>query len=328
VLYSPERLASIATEAAKGDAVFSLKDRIGLVHDAYALARAGFSKLSSALTFVHILKDEKEFLVWDSVSENLATVVSTWWEQPRVADALDGFRRAMYKPLIQRLGYEYSETDSADTTLLRTRAIHHAALAKDEEVLKELRSRFDHFMRTGDDSKIPADLQRITFISAVKYGGREEYEIMRKICDKPPNPSAAISAMLAMGATQDLKLIDETLEYITTKVRDQDVVNVFSGLAENHKARRILIDFYKKNYDVLYKRFEGNSMMRYLVQRTFSGLSSEKDYQEIVEFFKDKDTSKYNLALAQVLDTIRAKIAWLERSTEDLEEWLSKWEQC
>jgi aminopeptidase 2 len=53
-------------------------------------------------------------------------------------------------------------------------------------------------------------------------------------------------------------------------------------------------------------------MMRYLVQRTFSGLSSEKDYQEIVEFFKDKDTSKYNLALAQVLDTIRAKIAWLE----------------
>lgn len=53
-------------------------------------------------------------------------------------------------------------------------------------------------------------------------------------------------------------------------------------------------------------------MMRYLVQRTFSGLSTEKDYQEIVEFFKDKDTSKYNLALAQVLDTIRAKIAWLE----------------
>lgn len=53
-------------------------------------------------------------------------------------------------------------------------------------------------------------------------------------------------------------------------------------------------------------------MMRYLVQRTFSGLSTEKDYQEIVEFFKDKDTSKYNLALAQALDTIRAKIVWLE----------------
>lgn len=52
-----------------------------------------------------------------------------------------------------------------------------------------------------------------------------------------------------MGATQDLKLIDETLEYILTKVRDQDVVNVFSGLAANYKSRRILVEFFKRNYD-------------------------------------------------------------------------------
>ena len=60
VLYSSERLASIATEAAKGDAVFTFKDRIGLVHDAFALARAGFADMSTALTLVDILKDEKE----------------------------------------------------------------------------------------------------------------------------------------------------------------------------------------------------------------------------------------------------------------------------
>jgi aminopeptidase 2 len=60
VLYNPERLAKIATEAAKGDGVFSFKDRIGLVHDAFALSRAGFAEVSSALTVVDILKDEKE----------------------------------------------------------------------------------------------------------------------------------------------------------------------------------------------------------------------------------------------------------------------------
>lgn len=40
--------------------MFTLKDRIGLVHDAFALARAGFSDVSSALTLVEILKNEKE----------------------------------------------------------------------------------------------------------------------------------------------------------------------------------------------------------------------------------------------------------------------------
>lgn len=60
MLYSDERFAAIAKEAAKGDAVFSLNDRIGLVHDIMALSKAGFCKVSSALTIVDILRDETE----------------------------------------------------------------------------------------------------------------------------------------------------------------------------------------------------------------------------------------------------------------------------
>jgi hypothetical protein len=56
-------------------------------------------------------------------------------------------------------------------------------------------------------------------------------------------------------------------------------------------------------------------MLRYLVEYTFVGLSAERDYQDTVEFFKDKDTSKYSQALAQVLDSIRAKIAWVDVSS-------------
>jgi aminopeptidase 2 len=62
VLYTPERLAKIAVEAAKqeGTSVFSLNDRIGLVHDAMALSKAGLAKLSSAMTLVDGLKGERE----------------------------------------------------------------------------------------------------------------------------------------------------------------------------------------------------------------------------------------------------------------------------
>jgi aminopeptidase 2 len=60
VLYTPERLAKIASETAKEDSVFTLNDRIGLVHDSMALARAGFAKLSSAMNLVNILRNEKE----------------------------------------------------------------------------------------------------------------------------------------------------------------------------------------------------------------------------------------------------------------------------
>lgn len=61
VLYTPERLASIAQEAAKKTgSAFSLNDRIGLVHDAMALAKSGHLKVSAALQMVDILRGEEE----------------------------------------------------------------------------------------------------------------------------------------------------------------------------------------------------------------------------------------------------------------------------
>lgn len=327
VLYTPERLAKIAAEAATGDAIFTLRDRIGLVHDTFDLAKAGFADVSSALTLVDILKEEREFLVWESMSDNVATLVSTWWEDSEVVDSLNKLRRVLYNPIIQRLGYEYSSSDSPDVTELRTRAISQAAQAQDAEVLKELKGRFDHYLKTGDDSKIPADLIRIAFSTATKHGGREEWEFAKKIVDNPPTPSAKSAAITAMASTQDLDLINETLDYMTNKARDQDVVYFISGIASNFKTRRLMFEFFTKNYDAIYTRFAGNTMLKYIVSSAISSLSTEADYQAVEKFFSDKDISKYNLALAQSQEGIRAKITWLERSTGNIRTWLQKWEK-
>jgi hypothetical protein len=50
----------------------------------------------------------------------------------------------------------------------------------------------------------------------------------------------------------------------------------------------------------LIKRFEGNFSLSYLVKYAFDSFSSEQDAQDVEKYFKDKDNSKYNLALAQV----------------------------
>jgi aminopeptidase 2 len=60
VMYTPERLSKIAIEAAKEDSVFTLDDRLGLVYDAVAISKAGLRKLSSTLTLIDLLRNEKE----------------------------------------------------------------------------------------------------------------------------------------------------------------------------------------------------------------------------------------------------------------------------
>ena len=60
VLYTPERLQKIATQAVAPDSIFGVEDRIGLVHDAMALAKSGHLKISAALGLVKTWAGEKE----------------------------------------------------------------------------------------------------------------------------------------------------------------------------------------------------------------------------------------------------------------------------
>ncbi|KAF9562157.1 leucyl aminopeptidase [Agrocybe pediades] len=326
VLYTPERLASIAQEAAKDNSIFTLEDRMGLVYDSMALARAGLAKVSSALTLVDLWKNEKEckliYLVWQGIGSSISGLTDVWWEYPEITDKLDAFSRSLFVPLVDKLGYEYPEGESVDSSLLRTLAVGQAYAAGDEGVIKELCSRFKQYQETGDSSKIPADLQRVIYTAAVKYGGRAEYDAMVKLHDKPNTPTEKIAAIRALSASEDEELIKKTLKFIETNARDQDVIYFFASLALNNKARRLLTQYMQDEYDALYKRFEGNFTLGSLVSYTINFYSSEKDLAAVEAFFKGKDSSKYNQSLAQGLDSIRARHGYIERSTGDLKEWL------
>jgi len=127
--------------------------------------------------------------------------------------------------------------------------------------------------------------------------------------------------MSCMGSTRDIELAKATFQYMMTEARDQDVYYFFGGLQANIFTRRYLAEAFKENYDKLYKRLEGNYSMQILVKMSFDQLSSEKDYEDTAAFFKDKDTSKYDMALKQTLDAIASRAAWIKRSTADIQQW-------
>ncbi|KAF8887037.1 leucyl aminopeptidase [Gymnopilus junonius] len=323
VLYTPERLVRIAAEAAKEDSIFNLDDRLGLVLDAMALSRAGLAKLSSALTLVELWRNEKEYLVWQGIADNLDNLLSTWWEYPDITENLNTFRRSLFVPLVVKLGYDYPEGEASDQVLLRKLAISQASSAGDEGVNAELEDRFKYYLETGDDSKIPAESQGDIFAAAVKYGGRKEYEAMIKIHDEPKTVQEKNSALRGLSSPQDESLIKETFEFISTKARSPDILQLFRALLKNHKARRPLTNYMQDKYEVLYKRFKDGFLFRILIPVTISFYSSQADLEALETFFKEKDTSAYNQSLTQELDGIRARIGLIKRSTEDLREWFA-----
>ncbi|KAJ7102847.1 leucyl aminopeptidase [Mycena epipterygia] len=327
VLYTPERLSKIAIEAAKEDSIFSLSDRMGLIYDVAELSQAGLAQLSSFLTLIDLWRNETNYMVWSSILGKIAAVVATFWENPQITSGLRTFLCTLFAPLVQRLGYDFPEGEPVDIVELRKTAIRGAMTGRDQSVNQELRARFTEYMKTGDDSRILPNLQQLIFTAAARSGGREEFDALLKIVENPAKPSAKSAAIHALGFVKDLNLVNELFTYILTKSRDQDMVAFCFGLGANSVSRRPLAVFVKHNYDIFSKRFATNSMLKHLIEASFGGLSTQEDYDGIKDFFKDKDTSRYNMALAQVLDTIQARIAYIERSSDDVSGWLTSWEE-
>ncbi|KAF8626776.1 hypothetical protein AX15_004694 [Amanita polypyramis BW_CC] len=185
-----------------------------------------------------------DYLVWSGIAENLSSIISVWWEDPEIVKKLNAFRRALFVPLVDRLGFEYKEGESSDVTALRFCSITKAALAGYEGVVRELKNWFAHYIKTGD-SNIPADLLKITYRTAVAYGGKEEYETMQRIYNKPQNSNS------------------------TTRIYPWDGSHRGSGAAQTDRqtSNRDVYwrDFFEEQFDALYKRFENNFMLSHLV---------------------------------------------------------------
>lgn len=328
VAYSPDRLAKLGDEASRPGTAFGLEDIFGILSDAMSLAWARRSKTSAVLSMIERLKDQTEYLIWDAIGGRLETIESDFWEEPEeVINRIRAFRRSLFSPIVQRLGYDYAEHESPDIHQLRTLAISQCASARDLYVVEELCSRFSYATETGDHSRIPADLQKIIYGTAVIHGGEKEYNDIKKILANPTSQSTKIAAMLALNYTPNPHLLQETCQSILTEVKDQDVTIYFSGLAHQRTSRRHGAEFFKENFEKFSKRLEGNYSLGDLIKQAFGSLTSEEDAQDLEIFFREKDTSKFNMALAQTIELIRVSAKWLEYAKEDVAEWLENWEK-
>ena len=322
VAYPPEHLAKLGA-AAKGDG-FSLEDRVGLVSDAFTLAQAGYSRTSGGLALMHALRGDKSYLVNQAASQSLASLASTWWEAPEdIRAGIDRLRAAVFGPLARELTFDAGADDSNEVRELRTTVITAAAAAGEEWALQKVRERFEPLATSGDDSRINPDLLRAVLSNAVRYGGQREYEAVLAVYHKPATPAHKNAAMLALGATRDATLIARTIDFVfSDAVKPQDYMYFFAALSSNAAGRRVLWNTVQERFDELVRTFDGNFSLAGLLRMTIAPLSTDADADAVESFFRERNTSKYSMALAQGLDSIRSQARWLARDTDDVTTWL------
>lgn len=98
-----------------------------------------------------------------------------------------------------------------------------------------------------------------------------------------------------------------------------------SSLRTHPEGIRALWTWVKDNWKDLEKRLPPSlSMLSSVVSITTSSFTKQDHVNDIKAFFADKSTKGFDKALAQSIDAISAKAAWIERDSNDVKAWLKE----
>eukprot|EP00245_Coleochaete_scutata_P004190 TRINITY_DN1646_c0_g1_i1.p1 TRINITY_DN1646_c0_g1~~TRINITY_DN1646_c0_g1_i1.p1 ORF type:complete len:694 (+),score=142.25 TRINITY_DN1646_c0_g1_i1:286-2082(+) len=297
-------------------------DRLGILSDAFALAKAGLLPTSLALELSMAFVNETDYTVWSELSSNIAeldTIFSSSEHYPLFTAVV----RRLFKKIADTLGWEAKPGESHLTSLLRPLVLQMLAKFGDEATIAECQKRFPGLAE--DLSSVHPDLRQLVMSFAVKHGGRSEYEKVLSIFRTAPSQDLKIRCMQAVGYTQDPNLVKEYLAFgfDEEEVKAQDCLYVVAGLASNPRARDISWNYVKQNWGDIYGRYAKRHMLiSYMACLPLRGFSTHEKAVEAEEFFEANPTPESRMEISRSVESIHTRASWLERAEAEVGAWL------
>ena len=316
-----------------GDAVrkkiIPAADRIGLLSDQSALARAGQLDPVRYLEVLASYVEEDDATVLGMLLERLQGLHALFKDTPALSAAFATFANTLVQPQIAKLGWDPAKEDGHLTRKLRGEVI--AALpslcAKDPAVLTEAKKRFATYCADPEPSKpkgkevCPPEIAAPIFKICHAAGGEAEYETLLSLFKTLELNDDKKQALFGMGYAPTDALKQKALDYaLTSEVKTQDF---FYLMLTMHRASAAGTSktwaHFQANLPAYLEKVKGGSgsLLDAVISGACSGFTTKEKADEVQAFFesKPKEFEKNQRKITQTLEAIRTNSAYLERFT-------------
>ncbi|MBI4460532.1 MAG: M1 family metallopeptidase, partial [Acidobacteria bacterium] len=152
-------------------------DRLGLLDDAFALARAGYLKTSTSLRFLEAFQSETDFSVWTAIAGVLASLDNLLAKE-RFQEKLRRRAKEFFRAIAQEKGWEKRASDGHLDVMLRALALRNLGGYGDQPTIQEARDRFERFVQRGT---LDPDLRQAVYTLVAENGSEKDWESLRRI---------------------------------------------------------------------------------------------------------------------------------------------------
>ncbi len=293
------------------DKKLSGADSWGIENDIYAMSRSGRVAAGSYLEFVDKYCFGGEYPMNANVLDHLG------W----ISDMLYKEGNTMPKELIIRysneildnLGWDRRERESTFNTMMRSAAIMKSGMAGHPTTIDSAKEIFNDYITHGKEIEI--NIRAAVFYLNAWVGDEKVFNTFRQRYIKEKVPEEKARFLRALAMFNDKRLLLNAFEFsMSQEVRPQDSFVIVAMGSSNPAGSELILEWTKKNWKQLKKRFASGTHMLSRYVDNLSCLKTKEDLDEVKAFFSKKENKRDDIAhaLANTLEEIEANIQFME----------------
>ncbi|XP_053689558.1 puromycin-sensitive aminopeptidase [Sabethes cyaneus] len=297
-------------------------DRLGLLHDLFALVQAGRSSTVDALKVMDACRNEHDYTVWSSITNFLSKLQLLLAHDP-VEEQLKQYGIRLYLPIAEELGWMVKPDESHLDTLLRPLILSRLVSFQCPKTLAEAQTRFEK--HASGENILPADLRSACYKAVLQNADVDKFNQMLRLYRATDLHEEKDRLSRALGSSQQADILRKVIDFaMSNEVRSQDSVFVLASVAMNPKGRDMMWSYFKENWKVLLDRYEGGFLLSRLIKYLTENFTTEEQALEVEQFFKEHEFSGTDRTVSQSIETVRLNAAWLKRDLEEITAYLKE----
>jgi aminopeptidase 2 len=342
VLYQKSQLEMLSKRLGQNLDSFTPSDRIGILSDAFAFARAGYCSTTDVLDILQSYKKEENAFVLREISHCFESLKSVWYQDQDAILRLNKLQCSIFSEKVKQLGLEYNPQEDYMVVSKRNVSILNAISGRDPLVISQLLEKFGAFVN-GSQS-FHSNIRAVVFRTALVDGKniQKNFDFLLDLAKNATNIDEKTTALSLLGVANDLELTRRVLYEIVFDpviVKPQDIVRCVATIAaynpNTEAVLGMLWHWYTENFDLLHSKLSSTITLFSRVLEYSVGANVGEDFLAKLQDWsqgkgldqnqRDQRLKKLKNAqrsLEQSLETIGGNTRWLHRDQQAVRQWL------
>lgn len=236
----------------------SVRDRIGIVSDAYACCRAGFISVTALMTTLSIARTERDSWVWTTLAEPFGNMY-------RLLRCSDTEKASSFQEIVlpwidaarPKEIWDVTQSDALETNRRRIILSLYQLFARDPTFVKQANHHFDRMVQSNEP--IPMEIRTAVF-RTVMQNNPEKYESLVSLLDVASSDAERKQIYRALGWVSKVELKRKTLDWAFNNVKTQDLHTPMFGVSEsNANGASTAFSWLQENFTRVMERYAKTS---------------------------------------------------------------------